>query len=370
MKIGIESQRIFRQNKHGMDVVAMELMRQLQSIDKSNRYVLFAKDGPDRDCIRQAPNFEIQVLRGLTYGDWEQISLPAAVSKARPDLLHCTANTAPMRCRVPLVLTLHDIIFLQDVNFKGTAYQNFGNIYRKMVVPCAIKNAKKIITVSEYEKGVIVGRCKIDPDKIVVIYNAVAEKFKPTNDQAALAQIKEKYRLPDTFILHLGNTAPKKNTSALIAAYVEYCNHSDAPLPIVIADYSRELVARELKQLKREDLMAKFNFPGHVPVDEMPLLYNCCSLFIYPSLEESFGLPVLEAMASGAPVLASSIPALQEVAGNAARYVDPRNISAMAAAISEMLTNQHDYVQKGLLRAQSFSWRRSAEQLLQVYKEI
>jgi glycosyltransferase involved in cell wall biosynthesis len=125
-----------------------------------------------------------------------------------------------------------------------------------------------------------------------------------------------------------------------------------------------------LGKLKREDLAGKFYFPGHMPVDEMPLLYNCCSLFIYPSLEESFGLPVLEAMACGVPVLTSSIPALLEVAGDAAGYVDPRDISAMAAAISDMLDNQNHFVEKGLVRAQLFSWKRSGELLLEVYKGI
>jgi glycosyltransferase involved in cell wall biosynthesis len=370
MKIGIESQRIFRRNKHGMDVVAMELIHQLQSIDQSNQYVLFAKDGPDRNCVAEQANFKIEIVKGVTYGDWEQISLPRAIRKRKPDLLHCTANTAPLRCSVPLVLTLHDIIFLQDVNFEGTAYQNFGNIYRKMVVPRAIQHAKKIITVSEYEKRVIVEGCKIDPEKIVVIYNAVAGKFKPITDVATLQQFKNKYQLPEKFILHLGNTAPKKNTPALIAAYVAYYNQTSAPLPIVVADYSGELVMRVLKKLNREELTDKFILPGHIPVDEMPLLYNCCSLFIYPSLEESFGLPVLEAMASGVPVLASSIPALQEVAGDAARFVDPRDIAAMAISISEMLSPQQNYVQKGLLRAQAFNWKKSAEQLLEVYKTI
>jgi glycosyltransferase involved in cell wall biosynthesis len=373
MKIGIESQRIFRRNKHGMDVVAMELIRHLQSIDKYNQYVLFAKDGADRNSVPQWPNFEIEILPGMTYADWEQVSLPRAVKRVKPDLLHCTANTAPMRCKVPLVLTLHDIIFLHDVNFKGTSYQNFGNLYRKMVVPYAIRNAQKIITVSEYERSVIVERCKIDPDKIVVIYNAVAESFRPAGDDTSLQLFRKEYQLPRKFMLHLGNTAPKKNTPSLIAAYVGYCNHVDAPLPIVVADYSRELVMRMLRKLNREDLATKFYFPGHIPVDEMPLLYNCCSLFIYPSLEESFGLPVLEAMASGVPVLASSIPALQEVCGDAAQFVDPRDVSAISAAIADILSSekkQHDYVQKGLLRAQSFNWRKSAEQLLQIYKNI
>src|SRR4051794_14210323 len=112
MKIGIESQRIFRQSKHGMDVVALELIRQLQHLDKSNQYTLFARRGPDADCMHETDNFKIRKSRAITYADWEQIILPGELKKMKPDFIHCTANTAPLNCPVPLVLTLHDIIFL------------------------------------------------------------------------------------------------------------------------------------------------------------------------------------------------------------------------------------------------------------------
>ena len=149
MKIGIESQRIFRRARHGMDVVALELIREIQRLDRDNEYILFAKNGDDRDTFNDSKNFRTEILDGFTYADWEQISLPRAVRKLKPDLLHCTANTAPMNVRVPLIVTVHDVIYLEGTTFKGSAYQNIGNVYRKYIVPHAIRNAKKIVTVSE-----------------------------------------------------------------------------------------------------------------------------------------------------------------------------------------------------------------------------
>ena len=373
MKIGIESQRIFRRNKHGMDVVAIELIRHLRRLDNVNQYLLFARNGPDRNCILPSENFRVQLLKGITYGDWEQVSLPRAVSKMKPDLLHCTANTAPLNCPVPLVLTLHDIIFLQDISFKGTAYQNYGNIYRKYVVPHAVRKAKKIITVSEHEKGVIMKACGVEEERIAVIHNAAAENFRAIDDGQEKALYREKHSLPEKFMLHLGNTAPKKNTDRMIRAYAEYCDNASDPLPIVILDYPVTLAMNVLKEIGREKLRGRFHFPGYVPVGEMPLMYNCCSLFVYPSLQESFGLPVLEAMACGVPVVAASIGALKEVAGDAAVYADPENVSAMAASIGTVLTStaqKEECVRKGFLRAKLFNWKSSAEKLLKVYGEV
>ncbi|MBO9571065.1 MAG: hypothetical protein J7497_02480, partial [Chitinophagaceae bacterium] len=139
MVIAIEAQRLFRRHKHGMDVVAFELIKQLQQLDKKNEYIILAAKGPDENCIKNTGNFNRQIVSGFTYADWEQISLPIALKKIKPDILHCTANTAPFFCASPLILTLHDIIFLEETNFKGSAYQNFGNMYRWFVVPKAIR---------------------------------------------------------------------------------------------------------------------------------------------------------------------------------------------------------------------------------------
>jgi glycosyltransferase involved in cell wall biosynthesis len=373
MKIGIEAQRIFRNGKHGMDVVALELIRQIQLLDNKNQYLLFAKEGEDRSCIQDKENFKTVILNGVTYAGWEQISLPAAVKKIRPHLLHCTANTAPYYCAVPMIVTVHDVIYLEEVNFEGSAYQNLGNLYRKLVVPHAIKKAEKIITVSEFEKMVIADVCKTDPERIVVIHNAVSERFNSNFDAAQLEEFRKRFGLPEKFVLLLGNTAPKKNTAGALKAYAHYCSVADDPMPLVVSDFSRSAVLKILADLKRSDLAQIIYTPGYIPSSEMPLMYNCSRLFLYPSLRESFGLPVLEAMSCGVPVITSDIPAIREVADDAAFFVDPENMRAIAEKIALLLNDSEQrkiLIEKGYERANKFRWSNSAKKLIELYQSF
>ena len=141
MRIGIEAQRIFRKKKHGMDMVALEFIRALQHMDKENEYYIFIK--PDEDvCLEETENFKIVLLSALSYIDWEQIRLPIAVKKCKLDLLHCTSNTAPLFCSVPIILLLHDIIYLERHPLKSktaTLYQKSGNLYRRWLIPKVVK---------------------------------------------------------------------------------------------------------------------------------------------------------------------------------------------------------------------------------------
>jgi glycosyltransferase involved in cell wall biosynthesis len=370
MKVGIEAQRIFRAGKHGMDVVALELLRRLQKKDTENEYYLFAGKGPDTGCFQGSLNFHTKILPACTYADWEQVSLPGAVKKYAPCILHCTANTAPLRCTVPLILTLHDIIYLEGASFKGSAYQNIGNIYRKWVVPPSIKKAVAIITVSEYERNLIEEKFPEAADKITVIYNGVDERFHGRYREEEKILFRKKYALPESFILFLGNTAPKKNTDNVIRAYVHYCYIEKYPLPIVITDYDQKYVVKILAELKMPELIQSFIFPGYIPVNNMPLLYNCSVLFLYPSLRESFGLPILEAMACGVPVITSAASAMPEIAGDAAMLVSPGNYEDLSISIQSLLGDKKScssYIKKGLARASQFSWDLAADQLHKIY---
>lgn len=356
-----------------MDVVALELIRGIQRFDKVNECVLFAKNGEDRNCIRETEHFRVQTIKGATYADWEQVSLPLVVNKMKLDLLHCTANTAPLICPVPLVVTLHDIIYIEETNFKGSAYQNFGNVYRKFVVPLAIKKAKTIITVSSYEKDVIAEKCSIDPEKIVVIHNGVDTRFHGDYSIDEKRDFAGRYNLPEQFILHLGNTAPKKNTETAITAYIHYCDNVESPLPLVIADFADGMVKNILRRHGRLDLTRNFYLPGYIPNELMPILYSCSLLLLYPSLRESFGMPVLEAMACGIPVVASDIPAIREVGDEAVYFINPQSSTSLAEAMHLLTTDESlrvDYIQKGISRAGLFSWENSTRQLLEVYGNI
>ena len=127
-KIGIEVQRLFREKKHGMEIVALELLKELQQFENDNEYLVYTKADTDSNCLSESENLKVKVLKGKTYFDWEQYALPKEINKNKPHFLHSTCNTSALNLSVPLVLTLHDIIYLEEINFKGTAYQNFGNL--------------------------------------------------------------------------------------------------------------------------------------------------------------------------------------------------------------------------------------------------
>ncbi len=189
MRIAIEAQRIFRKNKHGMDIVAVEIIRELQEKDKKNEYFVFVRPGEDI-CLTSSENFHIIQLKYPLYPLWEQIALPRAIRKIKPDLLHCTANTAPLSLKVPLVLTLHDVIFMEE-KFAGSKslYQTLGRKYRRYCLPRILPKCKKIITVSYSEKQYIQERMKIIPEKLSVVYNACNGRFRTIDNDRTVFRL-------------------------------------------------------------------------------------------------------------------------------------------------------------------------------------
>ncbi|WP_231490810.1 glycosyltransferase family 1 protein [Pedobacter sp. Leaf170] len=373
LRIGIEVQRLFRVKKHGMEVVALEILRELQQLDTINHYFIFVKDDKDSECLQETENFKIVKLHGKTYFDWEQVSLPKAVKSYKLDFLHSTCNTSALNISVPLILTLHDIIYLEKLDFKGTAYQNFGNIYRKLVVPKVVKKARLVITVSKFEAGVISKRLPIATNKLEVVYNGVSKKFNSNFTSEQISNFKSHYGLPDDFILFLGNTAPKKNTPNLVKAYAIYCETAKVVTPLVILDYSRELVLDILRKINKVSAIENIKFPGFVPSGEMPKMYNAAMLFIYPSLRESFGLPILEAMSCNTPVITSNTSCMPEIASNAAILINPAEPADIAEKILSVISNadlRQTLSKLGLKRVEQFSWKKAAEESLAIYSNI
>lgn len=372
-KIGIEAQRIFREKKHGMDFVALEMIRNLQKIDRVNEYVIFVKPDADR-CLAPSENFKIVELPGSTYPYWEQIMLPGAAKKEKVDLIHCTSNTAPLQTDIPLLLTLHDVIYMEKSPFAGgSLYQKFGNVYRRMVVPRIIKHAKSIITVSEYEKGIIAKQFPDISDKIEVVYNGKSEYFHSNYTESEIEAVNKKYNLPDEFIFFLGNTDPKKNLKRVIEAYISYCKNAENPQKLVIADYSKSSLDAMLSRLNAQEYSGQFVLPGYIPNKELPLIYNKAQLFLYPSLRESFGIPIIEAMACGVPVITSDAASMPEVSGGAALLVDPKDTSSIADAIKKVIEDKafsKKLIQKGINRAKDFEWKLTSEMVSDLYKNL
>lgn len=375
MRIGIEGQRLFRKKKHGMDMVALELIRNLQAVDTKNEYIVFTKRDEDR-CLQSADNFGIVELKSAPYPVWEQVILPAAAKKANCDILHCTSNTAPLNTSVPLVVTLHDIIYLEKLSLlsKGfTNYQKFGNMYRRMVVPGVVKKCKKLITVSEFEKKRIVDFFKINPAKVEAIYNGVSAHFRPVPDQETLSAIRKKYNLPERFFFFFGNTDPKKNTIGVLKALSLFLSKSEEKIPLVMLDFDREELARLISEVGDQSLSEHIILTGYVPNTELPGIYCLSTIFLYPSLRESFGIPMLEAMACGTPVITSNTSSMPEVAGNAALFIDPFKPEQITEAIFKLLNDpaiKSGLIVSGFEQAQKFTWKNMALGVLNVYNEI
>lgn len=373
LRIGIEAQRIYREKKHGMDFVALEMIRNLQIIDKKNEYVVFVK--PDKDkCLEETSNFKIVELKGTTYPYWEQILLPAAAKAEKIDVLHCTSNTAPTQKSIPLILTLHDVIYMEKSPWAGgSLYQKFGNMYRRMNVPGVVNNASVVITVSEFEKKVIQKQFPQISNKLKVVYNGKSSYFHTNYSATQIQEVVDTYNLPSEFIFFLGNTDPKKNLPRVIEAYTKYCRALSNPLKMVIADFSASLLNSYLTKLNAVDLTNQFVLPGYIPNKELPLIFNRATFFLYPSLRESFGIPIIEAMACGTPVITSDAASMPEVSGGAAYLVNPNDVLSLKEGISRLATDKElriKLIDKGLKRAATFNWLNTAKEVLEIYEEI
>ena len=379
MKIGIEGQRLFRGKKHGMDMVALELIRNLQKIDTDNEYFIFIKPDEDDECLKESKNFHLVSLEGGFYPLWEQFALPKAAKSAGCQMLHCTSNTAPVNTSIPLVVTLHDIIYMESsygkiLSGSGTTYQKFGNAYRRMIVPQVIKKSRKIITVSHFEKnriGEFFGM-KGDP-RLTAVYNGVSEHFKPVSDQAALKRVKEKYHLPGHFYFFLGNTDPKKNTKGTLKAFSDFLKQQGGDARLVMLDYDLVELEKILAEIGDKTLIDKIVLTGYVVNTDLPAIYSLCTAFLYPSLRESFGIPMLEAMACGIPVITSNTSSMPEVSGDAALLINPYKPFEITEAMTRLMSDKplrETLVRKGIVQAAKFSWKSMAENVLGIYREI
>lgn len=374
MKIGIEVQRLFRQKKFGIETSSLELIKALRDIEPKHEYVVFAKDDTDRACLTASDNVKIKTIGGRMFADFEQFFLPLAVKREQVDLLHCTGNTAPFFCSVPLVQTLHDVIFMDTIPSGDTFYQQFGNLYRRKLVPLVTPRSQAIITVSHYERERIVQRLGIKREKIHVIYNGLNEiHFNRHASQEKRQQVRAKYQLPPEFILFLGNQTTRKNPARVIEAYAKYAAATSSPLPLVTPGLTRSFITHRLRQLDLPFDEERYITPGYIADVDLPVLYALSKLFLFPSLSEGFGMPLIEAMACGSPVISSDTSCLPEIAGNAAVLVNPLKADELAAAIVSLSSNddlRRKKIEAGYFNAKRFSWNRAAESVLTIYETV
>ncbi len=373
MKVGIEAQRIFRKNKHGMDYVVLQEILELQKMDTGDEYYVFVKPDEDR-CVESSGNIHVIELACPSYPLWEQWALPRAAKKYGVDILHCTSNTAPLWCDIPLVLTLHDIIFLEPRDKSNKSlYQNMGWLYRRLVAPRILDKCRRIITVSDFERDNIINKLHIDPQRIVRIYNGYNDWFRPLTSHHTSLTTRLSSLTPKSYFFFLGNTDPKKNTERTLVAYSKYLERSAVKRQLLMADLDAGYLEGIITRNHIENIREHIVMPGYIVNSDLPTVYNNAFAFLYTSLRESFGIPLLEAMACGTPVITSNTSSMPEIGGPDTILVEPTSsdqIAEMMLRLEEDDAFCEQQKKVGLERARLFSWQKTAEQLHQLYHSI
>lgn len=297
---------------------------------------------------------------------WMHVKLPHKVWKSKVQVLHMPANLAPLKVNCPVVVSILDMILYEYPQY----FPRWQRINYKIFGRQSAVNAAHIITISDASKRNIVKLFQVDPAKITVTPLAASEKFT-FQPSEVFSGIKTKYSI-DKYIFTVGSVEPRKNLLRLFEAF-ETIKVFFPDYRIVHAGPRGWHMDHLEKLLSERNLTDSVKFLGLVPEDDLVKLYNAAQLFVYPSLYEGFGLPVLEAMTCGCPVITSNISSLPEVAGDAAVLVDPLETAQIAEQMRLFLTNpdmRMEYRRRGLQRAKDFSWRRCAEQTIEVYKQV
>ncbi len=294
------------------------------------------------------------------------LGLPISALRNAFDLLHVNYNAPPL-APCPTVVTIHDIAFEHYPEF----FSPRDLLILKTLVPLSARRAARVITVSQHARDEILARYGLPADKVVVTYEAAGEQFQPVADPAARQAVCDRLGIGQVpFVLALGNLQPRKNMVRLVEAFRRVAGATASDLRLVIAGQAQWRESEVFRAVAAFGLEEQVVFPGYVADADLPALYSAASVFVYPSLYEGFGLPPLEAMACGTPVVCSRAASLPEVVGTAALVFDPLDVDSLAEAIATVLQDQGQAAElrrRGLARASQFSWDRCAMETLAVY---
>lgn len=299
---------------------------------------------------------------------WEQVVQPLVLRRAGVDLLHALAFVAPLAAPCPFVVTVYDLSFLRYPE----AFRPFNRWYLSRFTASSVKRARAVITISESTRQDVIDFLGVPPEQVYTIYCGVDESFQPL-PEPEIAAFRAAHGLPETFLMYLGTLEPRKNVDGLIRAYASWRQRAPNAPPLVVAGGKGWYYGKIFELVESLNLAESVRFPGYIPQEMLPLWYNAASLFIYPSHFEGFGLPVLEAMACGTPVITSTVSSLPEVAGHAARLVDPQDRQALSQAMAQVMSQPDLRAQmreQGLAQAAKFSWSKTAQQTVAIYGKV
>lgn len=359
----------------GLGRYAAELLTALLTCDHNNEYCAFyhTPHGDEKleGALRSVPTYSIR----LGAKPWRMSVLLAYYANRTmdrwlppSDVFHGTDHLLPPLGRSRMIFTIHDLIYL----FFPEYHLPLNRWFLTLMLPKFLRRADAIIAVSENTRRDVTRRLGIPAEKMTVIYEGVSERFRSIQDRAELERVRARYELPPRMILFFGTLEPRKNLLTLLDAFAALlATRPDVP-PLVIAGRKGWLYRPIFRRVRERGLESHVRFTDWIAEDDVPTLLNLAEVFVYPSLYEGFGLPPLEAMACGVPVICSNAASLPEVVGDAGILVEPRDVGGLMQALARVLDDaslRADLRARGVQRAQQFTWERAARQTLAVYEQ-
>jgi len=319
----------------------------------------------------QAPALPPRGRRGVQINKtlWMQALLPLQLSRVAADVCHFTNSVASWWTPCPSVVTIHDTTLWMFSRY----HPRRRLLAMRPFIPRGARHARAIIAVSAATKRDVVRTLGVPESKVHVIYEAAAPHFRPLGRCAAVEAVRRKYGLPESFILYVGTIEPRKNLVRLFQAFDQLRRQGCRSAALALVGSRGWSDATILASVERLGLNGAVRVLGHAPTEDVVALYNLADVVALPSLYEGFGLPVIEAMACGTPVVTSPNGSLAEIAGDAAEFVDPTQVESIAAGLQSVLSDRDRWAalhQAGLQRAAEFSWEATAEQTRRIYEAV
>lgn len=356
--------------KAGIGNYVVNLVKELSKLDIKNEYVILANSDNAEFFTTNNPNFKTITLPNYTRTKflrilWEQFKLPKLLRQMGIDILHSPGFIAPLRMTAKSVVTIHDMTFFSHPQY----HTKFKRFYFKKMIPLTAKKAAVIIADSENTKKDICKYLDADKQKIAVIHLGVGKDFKKIDAGKAKKFISRKYGIKNKFILFVGMIEPRKNLQRLVDAFLQLKEHELKLVIVGKKGWQMDEFFKMIKELKLEDSII---FPGYVPDDDLVKFYNAAEVFVYPSMYEGFGIPVLEALACGCPVITSNTSSMPEITGPAAVLINPADTQDIKKAMQKLLKNEQlrkTLSEQGIEQAKKFSWQKTAQKTLEAYEK-
>ena len=372
MLIGVDASRTVAVRRTGTENYSLYLIRELLALEGAHRFRLYFNQAPQWDLLPGAAEWRVMPFPRL----WTHLRLSWEMLADPPDLLFVPSHVLPLLHPRRSAVTVHDLGFL----YHPEAHTLSQNLYLRWSTHHNARAATRILADSQATRRDLVHHYSIPESKITVVYPGRDETLAPVTDPALLSAVRARYGLVGPYLLYVGTLHPRKNLVRLVQAFGSLLRSSAdgarapmAGLQLVLVGQKGWLYDDILTQVRKLGLSDRVVLTGYVPDDDLPALLSGALAFVFPSLYEGFGLPLLEAMACGTPVICSNASSLPEVAGDAALLVEPRDTDALADALARLVADEglrRELVERGFRQMQRFSWRRCAEETLSVLEEV